>query len=79
MQYWQVPPSLSADADEPLTPENYHLLIVDIAVRMAYRDTDNHAAAEALQAQIDRDLAGMIVDLLGDQGPSWIAPDGVDC
>lgn len=74
VQYWRVTEDLAADADEPAAPARFHKLIVDIAVRDAYRDTDNHPAAESLQVQIERDLARMRNSLLTGQvqGPSFV-------
>lgn len=47
-------------ATEPLVPPPAnHSTIVDIAARIAYRDSDNHDAAESLQVQIDRDVNRM--------------------
>lgn len=56
---------MTAGVEEPLSPPTYHFLIVDIAVRKAYRDADNHEAAEALALQIDRDLLKMRLAILG--------------
>lgn len=64
VQYWKVTPDLTADSDTPLAPTRFHRTIVNIAVRMAYRDADDHAAAEQLQAEIERDLLGMRVALV---------------
>lgn len=73
VQYWRVTAELSG-TDTPAAPERFHKLIVDMAAREAYRDSDNHAAAEGLQAQIDRDLARMRAALFTDQiqGPGFI-------
>lgn len=59
VQYWKITPELSAPTDTPVAPSRYHKIIVDMAVREAYRDSDNHGAAEQLQSQIDRDLVRM--------------------
>lgn len=69
VQYWQKTPELVADDDEPLSPSTYHMLIVDLAVQMAYRDSDNHASAEALWGEINRQTLEMIEDLLPQHGP----------
>lgn len=68
VQYWRRPPTLTG-TDIPLAPERFHLLYVDIAVQMAYRDNDNHAAAEALVVEVNRQIFEMIEDLLPQQGP----------
>lgn len=74
VQYWRVTPDLSAGTDIPLAPTRFHKTIVDIAVRLAYRDADNHQAAEALQAEIDRDVMRMRTTLGVQQvqGPDFI-------
>lgn len=64
VRYNKVPVDLSAAGDSPLAPVRFHRLIVDLAVRMAYRDSDNHEAAEQLQAQVERDLMLMRMALL---------------
>lgn len=72
--YYHGAVALPTDGSDPsLIPPQYHLLIVDIAVRMAYRDADNHEAAEALQVQIERDLLLMRRNLLIDNVDG---PDG---
>jgi hypothetical protein len=71
VQFWRVSPTLTG-TDTPLSPENAHYLIVDLAVRRAYRDRDNHQAAESVQSEIDRQLDGLLV-----QFPPGIA-DGPD-
>lgn len=70
IQYWKITPTLDS-TDEPLAPERYHLLYVDMAVQMAYRDSDNHAQAEALQVEVNRQIFEMIEDLLPQQGPGY--------
>lgn len=64
VRYYKVPADMTDTAESPLAPSRFHKIIVDIAVRMAYRDADNHEAAEQLQAQIDRDLARMRLALM---------------
>lgn len=63
VRHYKIPPDLTG-TDVPLAPTRFHQVIVDIATRMAYRDSDNHAAAEALQGQIDRDVWRMMESLL---------------
>lgn len=70
--------NLDGGSDTPFTPPRYHMLIVDIATRMAYRDADDHQAAEALQVQIARSLDQMRVntDVTSAQGrPTFIDRD----
>lgn len=69
VQYWKAPPILSGTA-VPLAPLRFHLLYVDMAVQLAYRDSDNHAMAESLQIEINRQTFEMIEDLLPQQGPT---------
>jgi hypothetical protein len=64
VRYFKVPADLSASSDTPLAPTRWHRLIVDIATRMAYRDNDNHAAAEAINTQIERDKMLMLNSLM---------------
>lgn len=59
VKYWKVTPDLSAAGDIPLSPTRFHGLIVDLAVRRAYRDSDNASLADDLNAQIDADLQKM--------------------
>lgn len=40
--------------DTPIVPTRYHDVLVDMAVQRAYRDADNHEAATAVQADIER-------------------------
>lgn len=74
VQYYKILPDLSAAGDEPEAPDRWHDLIVDLAAIRAYRDQDNHQAAESLQVQVDRDLAQMVQEELTEQvqGPQFI-------
>lgn len=74
VQYYLVSGDLSGASDEPLVPARFHKIIVDMAVREAYRDADNHGSAEGLQVQIDRDLARMREALFNQQvqGPKFM-------
>jgi hypothetical protein len=65
--YYMVTPDLAGPTDTPLAPSQYHGLIVDMAIQMAYRDSDDHDMAEKLQVWIDRQLARMVNDLFADQ------------
>lgn len=64
VRYYATHAALTTGTDTNPVPDLWQRLIVDIAVRMAYRDADDHEAAEAIQAQIDRDLMIMRVSLL---------------
>ena len=59
VQYWRVCPDLTG-VESPLSPADAHYLIVDLAVRRAYRDSDNHEAAEAIQSEIDRQVDALL-------------------
>lgn len=71
VQYWRVTPDLTG-VEEPASPDQAHYLIVDLAVRRAYRDNDEHDNAAALQPEIDN-----AVQQLLEQYPPGIA-DGPD-
>lgn len=73
IRYLITDQTLAGDSDQCNVPVVWQRLIVDIAVRMAYRDADNHEAAEAVQVQIDRDLMIMRVSLLVENSDG---PDG---
>lgn len=70
VRHWKITPDLTG-TETPLAPDRFHKLIVDIAAREAYRDSDNHQAAESLQVQIDRDTWRMREALMirSTQGP----------
>lgn len=76
VRYLYVRSSLSAESDEPIAPSRFHNIIMDIAVRMAYNDSDNPGSAQGIQVEIDRKLGRMRGALLGGQqaqGPSGYA------
>jgi hypothetical protein len=77
--YVKDAPDLSGPTDSPLSPAKYHGLIVDMAVQMAYRDSDDHQLAEQLQAWIDRQTRAMVSDLFADQPSTETALVGDDC
>lgn len=81
VQYWKVTPDLVDDSDTPDSPSRFHGLIVDMAVRRAYRDSDNGAAAADLNAQIDADLRKMVTALMFDSTDAtvFVPAEGVDC
>lgn len=71
--YYMVTPDLASPTDTPECPDRYHGLIVDMAVQMAYRDSDDHAMAQQLLAWIDRQTQRMVDDLFADQPPSLMS------
>lgn len=60
VRYWKTTPDLVDDADEPLSPDDAHYLIVDLAMRRAYRDDDAHDLATAVQQEIDSQLDALL-------------------
>lgn len=46
--------------DEPLIPERYHPLWIDLAVVDAYKDSDNFSAAQLLRADINARMQDVI-------------------
>jgi hypothetical protein len=70
VQYWKFPTDLSG-VQVPIVPARYQLLIVEIASVMAERERGNHDAANALQVEVDRQVAEMVDDLLPQQEPAF--------
>lgn len=60
VQYWRVTPDLTG-SQTPASPSECHYTIIDIAVRRAYRDNDDHQAAAALQPEIDNAINQFLV------------------
>lgn len=56
-----------------LMPTRWLRLVVDIAVRMAYRDADNHEAAAALAQQIENDKMNMLNALMFPATPNSVS------
>lgn len=54
-----IPADLSAGTDVAVIPTRYHELIVQSAVRRAYLDSDNFAAAQGVHQEIQIGLAEM--------------------
>jgi hypothetical protein len=69
VQFWAVTPDLVADADEPASPERFHLLIVDIATQIAERERGNYTAAAALGEDVKEQISQMAGELLPQQEP----------
>lgn len=67
VRYYKSPAEMSADTDTPILPARFHSLIVDVAARKAYFDSDNFDAAAALQAEVDRRYEKMRTALLDGQ------------
>lgn len=64
VRYYKRPPALSAGADTPLAPSDYHMLYVDFAVRWAQKDGQQPSS---LDGEILRQLQVMVSDLFGQQ------------
>jgi len=60
VRYIATDATLSGDTDTPNVPVRYHGLWIDLAVIQAYKDSDNFAAAQALQQQVDIQVQRMI-------------------
>ena len=59
VRYVKVPTALSAGGDTPVLPARFHYLIVDAAVRRAYRNKDNFEAASMLDGIVEEGLQKM--------------------
>lgn len=82
VQYWKVTSELSGASDEPLSPSDFHDLIVDMACQYGYRDAGDWASADALQPAINERKAEMLAELLVRQAQGadiFVAPIGDDC
>lgn len=64
VRYIRVPADLSNDDEEPAFPTRYATTWIDLAVIRAYQDRDNFDAANALQAQVDRDIQRLQENLI---------------
>jgi hypothetical protein len=76
VNYWRRCPDLASSAT-PLSPPDYHMIIVDVAAQYAYMDSDNFTEAQQLQGWVDQRLQDMTDDLLGGQqiwGPQDVQP-----
>jgi hypothetical protein len=60
IRYVKESPELVDPTDAPLIPARYHQTWVDIAMIQAYKDSDNFAAASALQQIVNLDLSQII-------------------
>lgn len=57
IQYWKTTADLSGASDEPDSPDEAHLLIVDIAQKRALgREVGNWEGAAAMQPEIERQI-----------------------
>lgn len=70
VQYWKVLPDLTGVVS-PELPSRYHMLIVDMAQQMAYRDMSAHAMAEAMRPEIAQQVLEMMEDMLPQQDPLY--------
>lgn len=60
VRYLSDSSTLTSDTDTPKIPARYHPLWIDMAVVQAYRDSDNFAAAQALQGDINQRLQALV-------------------
>lgn len=67
VRYWKRAVKLVNDGDVSIVPDDYSDVLIDMAVRRAYIDSDNFAAANALKADVDERIGQMMVDLLVQQ------------
>lgn len=70
VQFWKKFPDLTGVV-VPDMPSEYHMLIVDLAQMMAYRDVGAHAMAEAMRPEFNTQIIEMMDDLLPQQDPSF--------
>jgi len=70
VQFWKITEELTG-TNTPEAPDRYHMLYVDLAVQMAYRDMDAHAMAEAMRPEINQQVLEMMDDLLQQQDPTF--------
>lgn len=59
VQYYRVTPDLVQSDDEPISPADYHGLIVDLAAVKAYRDNDEFDIAAEIAKQAREDIEAM--------------------
>ena len=67
VRYHKVPTELSSPTDTPLLPSRWQYLIVEGAVKRAYEDDDEYAAAQAADALFQVRLQAMRDSLLHQQ------------
>lgn len=71
LEYKARPTRLAAAADTPLFPSEYHGMLVEYVMALAYQDDGNPAQAQAHMAMFEARLAEMKADLLGPRGDSY--------
>jgi len=74
IRYIQVPDELSADTDEPLTPQRYRNLITDAAVYLALKDNDEFDSALSAKTLWDYEVLKMYSRLSGQNSQN---PDSI--
>lgn len=60
IQYWKRTPDLSVSSDDPASPDECHLLIVDLAERQLRRRLGDAEGVALLSADIDRQVADLL-------------------
>lgn len=71
LDYIATPVMLSAGADEPVFPEQYHHLLVEHALARAYEDDGNVQQAAVHNERFATGLSGMMADLLSARMPYY--------
>lgn len=71
VEYFVRPGVLSAASSVPSFPGEYHQMLVDFLMSMAYEDDGNLQLAAVHQTKAEARLAEMKVELLGPQGDSY--------
>ena len=60
VQYWKRTPDLSVSSDDPASPDEAHLLIVDLAERQLRRRLGDAEGVAVLSADIERQIADLL-------------------
>lgn len=71
VEYEVSPSQLTSDSSVPAFPSEYHGMLVEYAMYLAYTDDGNLQQAQAHLAQFETRLAEMKNDLLGSRGPHF--------
>lgn len=66
-----APPAELGASSEPVFPEQYHRMLIDGALAMAYGDQGELERGQAYRGRFERQLQNMLVDLLGPRGESY--------
>lgn len=72
VEYVAMPADLSADADLPVFPEQFHDLLVVGAVARAYRDDGNNEQASAYENEFAQMLKPLVVNMGQPRNPRFV-------